>query len=92
MRYSVLVLALAGSISLLADTEDQVRRSIPVDSSGRLVLAADWGAIRVRAGAARSAPADALPDMLKLYPQSDVTDKKTRAASGIGRGRGSSTP
>jgi len=55
MRYAVLFLALAGSISLLADTEDQVRRSIPVNSSTRLVLAADWGAIRVQSGATRSA-------------------------------------
>jgi hypothetical protein len=30
--------------------------------------------------------------MLKLYPQSDVTDKKTRAASGISLGRLCSTP
>ena len=55
MRYSVLILALAGSIGLYANTEDQVRRSIPVNSSGRLVLAADWGAIRVRPGATRFA-------------------------------------
>jgi len=55
MRYSVLVIALAGAIGLFADTEDQVRRSIPVDSSSRLVLIADWGAIRVQSGARRSA-------------------------------------
>jgi Toastrack DUF4097 len=55
MRYSILVIALASSIGLFADTEDQVRRSIPVNSSGRLVLAADWGAIRVQPGATRFA-------------------------------------
>lgn len=55
MRYSVLAIALACSIGLYADTEDQVRRSIPVNSSGRMVLAADWGAIRVQAGATRFA-------------------------------------
>jgi Toastrack DUF4097 len=55
MRYSVLALALAGSIGLFADTEDLVRRSIPVDSSGRLILAADWGAVKVQPGAARFA-------------------------------------
>ena len=50
MRYSVLALALAGAIGLFADTEDQVRRSIPVNSSRRLVLTADWGAIKVQPG------------------------------------------
>jgi len=55
MRYSVIVLALAGAVGLFADTEDQVRRSIPVNSSGRMVLTADWGAIKVQSGAARSA-------------------------------------
>jgi DUF4097 and DUF4098 domain-containing protein YvlB len=55
MRYSVLILALAGAIGLFADTEDQVRRSIPVNSSGRMVLAADWGAIKVQSSANRSA-------------------------------------
>jgi len=55
MRYSVLAIALAGAIGLFADTEDQVRRSIPVNSSARMVLTADWGAIRVQSGAGRSA-------------------------------------
>jgi len=55
MRYSVLIMALAGAIGLFADTEDQVRRSIPVNSSGRMVLTADWGAIRVQSNATRSA-------------------------------------
>jgi len=55
MRYSVLIMALAGAMGLFADTEDQVRRSIPVNSSGRLVLTADWGAIRVQPGATRTA-------------------------------------
>ena len=55
MRYSVLTIALAGAFSLFADTEDQVRRSIPVNSTQRIVLAADWGAIRVQPAAGRSA-------------------------------------
>src|SRR5690242_18537431 len=55
MRYSVLAIALVGSIGLFADTEDYVRRSIPVNSSGRLVLTADWGAIRVQPGGTRTA-------------------------------------
>jgi len=55
MRYSAIVLALAGAIGLFADTEDQVRRSIPVNSSGRMVLTADWGAIKVHSGVARFA-------------------------------------
>jgi hypothetical protein len=55
MRYSVLVIALTGALSLFADTEDHVRRSIPVSSSGRLVLAADWGAIKVQPGTSRTA-------------------------------------
>jgi hypothetical protein len=55
MRYSVLVIALAGAIGLFADTEDQVRRSIPVNSSQRMVLAADWGSIKVQPGATGSA-------------------------------------
>ena len=55
MRYSVLAIALAGSIGLFADTEDQVRRSIPVNSSKRVVLYADWGAIKVQTGVTRSA-------------------------------------
>jgi len=55
MRYSVLAIALAGSIGLFADTEDQVRRSIPVNSSNRVVLHADWGAIKVQPGVARLA-------------------------------------
>jgi DUF4097 and DUF4098 domain-containing protein YvlB len=54
MRYTIAIL-LAGSLGLFADTEDQVRRSIPVDSSGRLVLAAEWGAIRVQPGITRFA-------------------------------------
>jgi len=55
MRYSVLAITLAGSIALFADTEDQVRRSIPVNSSNRVVLHADWGAIKVQPGVARLA-------------------------------------
>src|SRR5690242_2050204 len=55
MRYPVLILALAGSIGLFADTEDQVRRSIPVNSSGHLVLVADWGAVQVRPSVTRFA-------------------------------------
>jgi len=53
MRYSILAIALASSIGLFADTEDQVRRSIPVDSSKRVVLYADWGAIKVQTGVTR---------------------------------------
>ena len=55
MRYSMLAIALACCISLFADTEDQVRRSIPVNSSQRMVLAADWGAIRVQPGISHTA-------------------------------------
>ena len=55
MRYSVLAVALAGAISLFADTDDLVRRSIPVNSSQRMVLAADWGSIRVQPGLSRTA-------------------------------------
>lgn len=55
MRFSVLSIALAGSLGLFADTEDQVRRSIPVGSSGRLTLTADWGAIRVQPSTTRFA-------------------------------------
>jgi DUF4097 and DUF4098 domain-containing protein YvlB len=55
MRYSILAIALAGSIGLFADTEDQVRRSIPVNSSKRVVLYADWGAIKAQPGITRSA-------------------------------------
>jgi len=55
MRYSILAIALAGSIGMFADTEDQLRRSIPINASGRLVLGADWGAITVRPGTTRSA-------------------------------------
>jgi hypothetical protein len=55
MRYSVLAIALAGTLSLFADTENQVRRSIPVNSPGRLVLGADWGAISVQPGTTRFA-------------------------------------
>src|SRR6185295_2428700 len=55
MRYSVLAIALAGSIGLFADTEDQIRRSIPVDASKRIVLNADWGAIKVQPGGTGSA-------------------------------------
>jgi hypothetical protein len=55
MRYSILAIAMAGALSLSAETEDQVRRSIPVNSPGRLVLATDWGAIRVEPGITRFA-------------------------------------
>jgi hypothetical protein len=55
MRYSVLAIALAGTLSLFADTENQVRRSIPVNSPGRLVVGADWGAISVQPGTTRFA-------------------------------------
>lgn len=55
MRYSILAIALASSIGLFADTEDQVRRSIPVNSSKRVVLYADWGGIKVQPGATRFA-------------------------------------
>ena len=55
MRYSILAIGLAGAFGLFAQTEDYVRRSIPVNSSGRLVLAADWGAIKVQAEGTRTA-------------------------------------
>jgi hypothetical protein len=55
MRYSVLAIALAGSIGLFAGTEDQVRRSIPVNSSSRLVLVVDLGAIKVQPSVTRFA-------------------------------------
>lgn len=55
MQYSVLAIALAGSIGLFADTQDQVRRSIPADAARRLVLSADWGAIKVQPGVTRFA-------------------------------------
>jgi DUF4097 and DUF4098 domain-containing protein YvlB len=55
MRCSILAVALASSVGLLADTQDQVRRSISVDASTRLVLSADWGAIRVQPGVTRFA-------------------------------------
>lgn len=58
MRYSVLALFLAGSLGLFGDSEDHVRRSVPADSSVRLVLTADWGAIKVQAGATRAADVD----------------------------------
>jgi hypothetical protein len=55
MRYPVLAIALAGALGLFAQTEDYVHRSIPVNSSGRMVLAADWGSIKVEPGASRIA-------------------------------------
>jgi len=55
MRYSILAITLVSAVSLFAETEDQVRRSIPVNPSGRIVLAADWGEIKVQPGATRSA-------------------------------------
>jgi len=55
MRHSILAIALVGSISLFADTGDLVRRSIPVNSSQRMVLAADWGSISVQPGISRTA-------------------------------------
>jgi hypothetical protein len=54
-RIRVLVMALASAVGLSAETEDFVRRSIPVNSSGRMVLTADWGAIKVQSGAVRTA-------------------------------------
>jgi len=55
MRYTFLVMALAGAVGLFAETEDHVRRSVPVNSSGRMVLVADWGAIKVEPSASRTA-------------------------------------
>jgi len=55
MRYTFLVIALAGAVGLFAETEDHVRRSVPVNSGGRMVLVADWGAIKVQPAATRFA-------------------------------------
>src|SRR5579872_3207257 len=55
MRCSILAITLASAIGLFAETEDQVRRSIPVNPSGRIVLTADWGAIKVQPAATRFA-------------------------------------
>jgi len=55
MRCSVLILALAGAVGLFAETQDQVRRSIPVSSTTRLVLTADYGSIKIQPGATRVA-------------------------------------
>lgn len=55
MRYTALVMALACATSLFAETEDYVRRSVPVNSNGRIVLAADWGAIKVQPTSTRFA-------------------------------------
>ena len=54
MRSFILILALSGVPALLADTDDYVRRSVPIDPAARLTLRADLGAINVRPGATRS--------------------------------------
>jgi|SRR5581483_4748428 len=51
MRYLVLALALSGAPALLADTEDSVRRSVPIEGSSHFVLSAEFGAIRIQPGA-----------------------------------------
>ena len=48
------LIALAASVSLFADVEDRMNKSVPAQPGGRLVLEAEMGAIRVEPGSSNS--------------------------------------